>query len=90
MLEGEERPSPGFSADRISLRSVNAVNSHIASLENARLTVTSQMEALVLSGLETLVGVSWDNWEPIIDSVPQGSFSPRLVVADSTQPSRVA
>lgn len=58
MLEGEERPSPGFSTGRISLRSVNVVNSHIASLENARLTVTSQMEALVLSGLETLVRVS--------------------------------
>lgn len=54
VLEGEERPSPGFSTGRISLRSVNVVNSHIASLDNARLTVTSQMEALVLSGLETL------------------------------------
>lgn len=30
---------------------------HIAGLENARLTVTSQMETLVLSGLETLVSV---------------------------------
>lgn len=33
------------------------MNSHIASVENARLTVTSQMETLVLSGLETLVSV---------------------------------
>lgn len=57
MLEGEERPSQDFSTGRISLRSINIVNSHIAGLEDARLTVTSQMESLVLSGLETLVRV---------------------------------
>lgn len=58
MLEGEERPTPDFSTGRISLRSISVVNSHITSLENARLTVTGQMEALVLSGLETLASDS--------------------------------
>lgn len=66
-LEGEERPSPGFYTGRISLRSVNVVNNHIPSVENARLTVTSQMETLVLSGLETLVSVLRDNRNTSID-----------------------
>jgi len=57
VLEGEERPSHDLSASRISLRSINVVNSHIAGVENARLTVTGQMETLVLSGLETLVSI---------------------------------
>jgi hypothetical protein len=83
VLEGEERPSPDSYTGRISLRSVNVVNDHIPSLENARLTVTSQMESLVLSGLETLVSVLRDNWIPIIDSAPKGSLSSRLVVTDS-------
>lgn len=59
------------------------MNNHVASLENARLTVTSQMEALVLSGLETLVSVVRVNRNPIIDPAPQGSLRPCLVVADS-------
>ena len=68
MLEGEERPSRDLSACRISLQSVNVVNSHIAGIEIARLTVTSQMETLVLSGLETLVSVDVCNSRnPIID-----------------------
>lgn len=57
MLEGEERTSHDFSTGRISLQSINVVNNHIAGLENARLTVTGQMETLVLSGLETSVSV---------------------------------
>jgi hypothetical protein len=57
MLEGEERPSHDSSTGRISLQSINVVNSHIAGVENARLTVTGQMETLVLSGLETLVRI---------------------------------
>ena len=57
MLEGEERQSHDFSTGRISLRSINVVNSHVAGVENARLTVTGQMETLVLSGLETLVSI---------------------------------
>lgn len=70
MFEGEGRPSHDFPTGRISLRSINVVNSHIAGLENARLTVTGQMETLVLSGLETLVGISYDKWNPIIDFAP--------------------
>ena len=57
MLEGEEQPSHDVSTSRISLQSINVVNSHIAGVENARLTVTGQMETLVLSGLETLVSI---------------------------------
>jgi hypothetical protein len=83
VLEGEERPSPNLSTGRISLRSINVVNNHIASLETARLVVTSKMEALVLSGLETLVSVLRDGWDPIIDLAPKGPLRPRLVTADS-------
>ena len=90
MLEGEERPSYDFSTGRISLRSINVVNSHVVGLETARLTVTSQMETLVLSGLETLVSDHSDNRNPTIDSAPQGSFCSRLVVADGVQPSCAA
>jgi len=81
VLEGEERPSHDFSTGGASLRSISVVNCHITSLENARLTVTSQMEALVLSGLETLVSVSHYRWKPIIDSAPKD----RSALASSLQ-----
>ena len=84
MLEDEERSSHNFSTGRISLRSINAVNSNIAGVENARLTVTGQMETLVLSGLETLVSICVITGVQLNDSAPQGSFSPRLVTADGT------
>lgn len=58
------------------------MNNHIAGLENARLTVTGQMETLVLSGLETLVSVSDDKRNPTIDSALKGSLCPRLFAAD--------
>lgn len=41
---------------RIPLREINVVNAHIPVIQDARIQVTNEMESLVLSGLETLVG----------------------------------
>jgi len=40
---------------RIPLRAINVVNAHIPVIQEARTQVTSEMESLVLSGLENLV-----------------------------------
>jgi conserved oligomeric Golgi complex subunit 5 len=43
------------STKRIPLQAVNVITAHIPIIQDARTTVTNQMEALVLAGLETLV-----------------------------------
>lgn len=50
----EHAPNPDLT-DRIPLRSINVVNAHVSVIQDARTTVTNQMESLILSGLETLV-----------------------------------
>lgn len=39
----------------VSLRSINAVAAHVQFIEEARITVTNEMENMVITGLATLV-----------------------------------
>jgi conserved oligomeric Golgi complex subunit 5 len=45
----------GNTSVTVSLRSINAVAAHVQFIEEARTTVTNEMENMVMTGLATLV-----------------------------------
>lgn len=51
----ETSPSEEDTSLAVSLRSINAVAAHVSFIEEARTTVTNEMESMVMTGLATLV-----------------------------------
>ena len=61
LSDSEETSNPDQELElvEVPLRSVRAVTDHIPAIETARNKITSEMETMVLSGLATLVSISF-------------------------------
>ena len=55
--DSNNEPEPEDSAPNISLRSINAVITHLPAVEAARAKITAEMESMVVQGLKDLVRV---------------------------------